>query len=100
VRARWVRPVLAYQKGVLMSTSVPTLDPEELRRFVADVLDLDLESLTDDAHFVAELGMDSLKALEVTVALEKKFKIKITEDEVRDITNFGEVRELIGAKLS
>jgi acyl carrier protein len=100
VRASRVGPVLAYQKGVLMSTSVPTFDPEELRRFVADVLDLDLENLTDDAHFVAELGMDSLKALEVTVALEKKFKIKITEDEVRDITNFSEVRELIDAKLS
>jgi acyl carrier protein len=93
-------PALTYLKGVSMSTGVPTTDPEELRRFVADVLDLDVDSLTDDAHFVAELGMDSLKALEVTVALEKKFKIKITEDEVRDITNFGEVREMVASKLS
>lgn len=77
-----------------------TVDPEELRRFVADVLDLDPEDLTDDAHFVAELGMDSLKALEVMVAMEKKYKVKITEDEVRDITNFGEVRDLLTAKIA
>ena len=84
-----------------MSMSLPqTVDPEELRRFVADVLDLDPEDLTDDAHFVAELGMDSLKALEVMVAMEKKYKVKITEDEVRDITNFGEVRDLLAAKIA
>jgi acyl carrier protein len=84
-----------------MSMSLPqTFDPEELRRFVADVLDIDSEDLTDDAHFVAELGMDSLKALEVMVAMEKKYRVKITEDEVRDITNFGEVRDLLTAKVA
>ncbi|MGC4809227.1 acyl carrier protein [Micromonospora sp. DT228] len=83
-----------------MSSSVRTLDPEELRRFVADVLDLDPESVTDDANFVAELGVDSLKALEVLVALERKYEIKISEDEVRDMTSFGEVREMVEGKLA
>lgn len=77
-----------------------TLDPEELRGFVADVLDLDTESVTDDAHFVAELGVDSLKALEVLVALERKYQIKISEDEVRDMTTFAEVREMVEGKLA
>ncbi|MBS2962351.1 acyl carrier protein [Actinocrinis puniceicyclus] len=67
---------------------------------MADVLDLNVSDLTDDAHFVADLGMDSLKALEVMVALEKKYEIKITEDEVRDMTNFGDVRELVAAKIA
>jgi acyl carrier protein len=83
-----------------MSTSLQqTLDPEELRRFVADVLDLEPASLTDDANFVSELGMDSLKALEVMVALEKKYAIKISEDEVKDMTNFSDVRDLVSSKL-
>lgn len=83
-----------------MSTNVgQVLDPEELRDFVADVLDLDTESVTDDAHFVAELGVDSLKALEVLVALERKYQIKISEDEVKDMTCFAEVRELVTDKL-
>jgi len=82
-----------------MTTSAKTLDPEELRGFVADVLDVDQESVTDDAHFVAELGVDSLKALEVLVALERKYQIKISEDEVRDMTTFAEVRDLVQGKL-
>jgi len=83
-----------------MSTDVKTLDPEELRGFVADVLDLDLENVTDDAHFTAELGVDSLKALEVLVALERRYQIKISEDEVRDMTTFSEVRQLVEGKLA
>lgn len=84
-----------------MTTSASqTLDPEELRSFVADVLDLDPDVLTDDANFVSELGLDSLKALEVTVALERKYQIKISEDEVRDITSFGDVRDMVSTKLS
>jgi len=77
-----------------------TLDPEDLRQFVADVLDVDPESVTDDAHFVAELGVDSLKALEVLVALERKYQITISEDEVRDMTMFSEVREMVESKLA
>lgn len=82
-----------------MTSSSQTLDPEELRVFVADVLDIDPVTLTDDAHFVAELGLDSLKALEVMIALEKKFDIKISEDEVRDMINFSEVTELVTSKI-
>jgi acyl carrier protein len=76
------------------------LDPEDLRRFVADVLDLDPAAVTDDAHFVADLGMDSLRALEVLVALEKKYEIKISEEEVKDMTCFDDVRDLVTAKTS
>lgn len=82
-----------------MTSSSQTLDPEELRVFVADVLDIDPATLTDDAHFVAELGLDSLKALEVMIALEKKFDIKISEDEVKDMINFSEVTELVASKI-
>jgi acyl carrier protein len=82
------------------ANAAQTLDPEELRTFVADVLDLDPDMLTDDAHFVAELGLDSLKALEVTVALENKYSIRISEDEIRDMTNFADVREMVAAKVA
>jgi acyl carrier protein len=77
-----------------------TLDPEDLRRFVADVLDLDPAVVTDDAHFVADLGMDSLRALEVLVALERKYEIKISEEEVKDMTCFDDVRDLVKSKIS
>jgi acyl carrier protein len=85
-----------------MSTSPAgtTLDPEELRGLVASVLDLDANAVTDSADFVKDLNVDSLMALEVMVALEKKYKIALDEDELKNITSFGQVRDLVQAKLA
>lgn len=85
-----------------MSTSPAetTLDTEELRGLVAGVLDLDTSAVTDSADFVKDLNVDSLMALEVMVALEKKYKIALDEDELKNISSFGQVRELVAAKLA
>jgi acyl carrier protein len=85
-----------------MSTSPTgtTLDPEELRGLVAGVLDLDTSVVTDSADFVKDLNVDSLMALEVMVALEKKYKIALDEDELKNISSFGQVRDLVEAKLA
>lgn len=71
---------------------------DELRSVVADVLDIDEEEITEDANFVTDLGVDSLMALEVMVALEKKYKIKLSEQELRQITCLRNVYELLKAK--
>ncbi|MEU8827222.1 acyl carrier protein [Streptomyces sp. NPDC048636] len=76
-----------------------TVDKEELRTFVADVLDVDEEDVTDDADFVKTLGVDSLMALEVMVVLEKKYAVKLEEQEMKDITCLRKVHELLVSKL-
>ena len=85
-----------------MSTSPveTTVDTEELRGLVAGVLDLDASAVTDDADFVKDLNVDSLMALEVMVALEKRYKIALDEDELKNISSFGQVRDLVSAKLA
>lgn len=84
-----------------MSTDLGQIaDPEEMRVFVADVLDVETEDLTDDAHFISELGVDSLMALEVLVALERKYTIKIPEEAVKEISCFADVRDLVYSKLT
>jgi acyl carrier protein len=83
-----------------MSTDMTqVVDPEKMREFVADVLDIETEDLTDDANFISELGVDSLKALEVLVALEREYTIKLSEEALKEITCFADVRELVYAKL-
>ncbi|KUJ66206.1 polyketide-8 synthase acyl carrier protein [Streptomyces albus subsp. albus] len=77
----------------------PTLDIDELRTVVADVLDVDEEELTDEADFVEDLGVDSLMALEVMVVLEKKYSIKLGEEELKKITCLRTAYDLIDEKL-
>ncbi|MEK8171047.1 acyl carrier protein [Streptomyces sp. M19] len=66
-----------------MADAPVVLELEDLRAFVADVLDVDEEEVTDEADFVKELGVDSLMALEVMVVLEKRYAIKLQEHEIR-----------------
>lgn len=82
-----------------MADATAALDMDELRTFVADVLDVDEEDVTDDADFVKTLGVDSLMALEVMVVLEKKYSVKLEEREMKDITTLRKVRDLLTSKL-
>lgn len=77
-----------------------TVNPEELRQLVAGVLDVEPSAVTDDADFVNDLEVDSLMALEVMVALEKRYKIELDEAELKNISSFAQVRDLVGQKIT
>ncbi|MFE2709491.1 acyl carrier protein [Streptomyces mirabilis] len=75
------------------------VDTEELRSLVADALELPVEEVTDEAHFVDELQVDSLMALEIVVNLEKKYGIKVAESDFKQVSNLVQVRALVDSKL-
>ncbi|WP_369390544.1 acyl carrier protein [Streptomyces sp. CG1] len=81
-----------------MTTAV--LDKDELRELVADALDVEVDEVTDDAHYIEDLGVDSLMGLEILVQLEKKFGVKISEEEFGLITNFGQTYTLLSGKVA
>ncbi|MDD2689320.1 MAG: acyl carrier protein [Candidatus Omnitrophica bacterium] len=54
----------------------------EVRNLIAEVLEKDPAEIKADMRLVEDLGMDSLKALEVLVAVEKKYKITIPEEKL------------------
>ncbi|MET7383000.1 acyl carrier protein [Streptomyces sp. NPDC005526] len=75
------------------------LDKEELRALVAQVLDVDVSEVTDDARFVDDLEVDSLMALEVVVILEKKYGIRLPESDLKQIVTLRSAYELLLGKL-
>ncbi|MGW3040423.1 acyl carrier protein [Kitasatospora sp. NPDC001159] len=81
------------------ASAITVLEKEDLRRTVAHVLDVDVEELTDDAAFVADLGIDSLLALEVVVVLEKKYGLRLEERDFPLITSLRTAYELLRGKL-
>lgn len=80
-------------------TTTPALDKEELRDLVADVLDLDVAEVTDSAHFMEDLEVDSLMALEIIVRLEKEYGVRLAESELTSITSLLGTYELLADKL-
>jgi acyl carrier protein len=62
----------------------------EIKRLVANVTEREPDEISDTAHYMDELGVDSLMAMEVMIAVDKKFKIDIPEEEFNKATNVNE----------
>ncbi len=60
---------------------------EEVKRLIAELTEREIGEITDTALFVDDLGVDSLMAIEVMVALDKRYKIDIPEAEFNKIKN-------------
>ncbi|MBB5803789.1 acyl carrier protein [Saccharothrix ecbatanensis] len=73
-------------------------DAEDLRELIADILELPVAEVTDDAHFIDELEVDSLSAMHIVINLEKRYGIKVTDEEFKAVDSFADVRELVAAK--
>ena len=75
------------------------LSRDDLQELVADILDVEPEALTDDSHFVDDFGVDSLIALELAVALERKYGVRIAEEEIAQVRRMPDVVALVQRKV-
>jgi acyl carrier protein len=62
----------------------------EIKKIVADVIEVDEKEFNGETKFVDDLDVDSMMALEILVAIEKKYRIKIPEERLENITNLND----------
>lgn len=73
---------------------------EDIRALVAEVLEVEPGSIDADAKFVKDLGMDSMMALEILAAIEKKYRIIIPEDSLPKFTDLNATIKIVNGVLS
>ena len=62
---------------------------KDMRALVAEILEGDPLEIKGEAHFVKDLGMDSMMALEILAGIEKKYRIVIPEDLLPKFTDLN-----------
>ena len=67
----------------------------EIRQLIAAVTEREPEEVGDKATFSDDLGVDSLMAMEVMIAMDKKFRIDIPEEEFFTATNVDEAVAMV-----
>lgn len=67
----------------------------EVKSLVARVTEREPNEIPDDAHFMDQLGVDSLMAMEIMIAVDRKFGIDIPEEEFNKATNVNESVALV-----
>jgi acyl carrier protein len=77
-----------------------TMDEEQLKKLVNEVFEESFETNTEllkaDAMIFEDIGLDSLDIVDLVVALQKKFKVQIRDDErIRNIRTLGDIYQFI-----
>jgi acyl carrier protein len=67
----------------------------KVKTVVAEKLNVGEDQVTTDAKFVEDLGADSLDQVELIMALEDEFELKIPEEEAEQLTTVGSAVDYI-----
>jgi acyl carrier protein len=67
----------------------------KVNQILINDFELSPEKITPEANLREELGLDSLDGVDLVVALEKTFQIKIEETEARQIDTVGRIYKQI-----
>ena len=70
----------------------------KVKEVVMDKLGVEESKITETAHFMDDLGADSLDTVELIMQLEEEFGIEIPDEDAEKITTVGAAVEYIDKK--
>ncbi len=59
-----------------------------------------LESLTDDQHLAEQLGLDSVDMVSLIMQLERRFKIRLSHEELANAVHVGQLLDIVQSKAN
>ncbi len=68
---------------------------KEIIAIIADVAGCEESDITPATNIVKDLDVDSIKAIEITVAIEKKFRVSIRDEDVPKIVSVQQAVDLV-----
>ena len=71
------------------------MELEKIKAIIAEVLNIDADSITADTTFVDDLGIDSLDFFQILIDLEETYDIHIDQQEAEEIVTIGDAVETL-----
>ena len=71
------------------------MELEKIKAIIAEVLNIDVETITADTTFVDDLGADSLDIFQIVMGIEEEYDIELDNDTVEQIRTVGDAAEAI-----
>ena len=68
---------------------------EKLKRILAEQLDVDEDSITEETSFKDDLGADSLDLFEMVMNLESEYSIEMPAEELAELATVGDVLDYL-----
>ena len=71
---------------------------EEVRKLIAEQMNLDIESVTEDKRIIEDLGADSLDTVEMLMTVEDEFGIQIPDEDAVNLNTIKSIVDYIDAR--
>jgi acyl carrier protein len=68
---------------------------KDVKSLIAEISEISVDNLGDDARFFEDLGIDSMRALEIVASIEKKYKLIIPEEDIPKIRSLRSIYDLL-----
>jgi acyl carrier protein len=73
---------------------------QKVTDLIVDQLGVDADSVSSDAHFIDDLGADSLDTVELVMAFEEEFDIEIPDEDAEKLETVSDAIEYLNKRLS
>ena len=73
------------------------MELEKIKAIIAEVLNIDADSITADTTFVDDLGADSLDIFQIIMGIEEEYDIELENEAVEQIQTVGDAIESLRA---
>ena len=73
---------------------------DKVKEVVMDKLGVEESQITETAHFMDDLGADSLDTVELIMQLEEEFGIEIPDEDAEGLLSVGQAVDYISTKLN
>ena len=71
------------------------MELEKIKAIIAEVLNIDADSITEDTTFVDDLGADALDIFQIIMGIEEEYDIELDNESVEQIQTVGDAVEAI-----
>ncbi len=78
-----------------MAWRIQMADFEKIKSIIVEQLGVDESEVNPEAHFINDLGADSLDTVELVMALEEEFGVEISDEDAEKIQTVGDVIKFI-----
>ncbi|RJQ65549.1 MAG: hypothetical protein C4519_27745 [Desulfobacteraceae bacterium] len=75
---------------------------KKITQIVSEILEMDEQEIWEKRklNFFKDMGLDSLLALEIVASIEKRFRIEIAEERLRDVSTLEQTISLVEELLA
>ena len=87
-------------KAAIKKRKRPMEQANKVKQIISEQLGIALKEVTNEATLLDDLGMDSLDAIEIIMAMEEEYNIEITDEEGEKLITVGEVIKYIQERTS